>query len=258
MKVTRTTNYRKFSRSAENRALVPVKHKRLMVSMQKYGFLPEFPIVCQQDENSSTGMLIVKDGQHRLSLAETLGLPVYYCLESAAWDVALVNSTAKTWQLKDYAERYATQGSKAYREGLEFSELYRIPIGTSFSLLAGTTTFSNVQKSFLDGTYTVRDHKWADAVAEIYVAFVDASKVCRSVRFIEACMATCRVKEFDSGRLLKNLKRCRDKLASYSTRDANLDMMEAIYNFGRKQLFPLKNSSIMAMRSRNATTHAKK
>lgn len=251
MKVLRTTNYRLFERSSDNRQLVPAKHKRLMESMRLYGFLPEFPIVCRRNGNSK---LVVKDGQHRLSIAETLGLPVFYCIESADWDVAVVNSTAKTWTPIDYARRYATQGIADYQEGIDFMAAHRMPVGISFALLAGTTSFGNVSKDFLVGDFRVKDRKWADAVAALYVPFATASRDCKNARFIGACMAICRVDGFDANRMLRSLRRCRDKLASYSTRDAWLEVMEDIYNYGRKQLFSLKNEAIMAMRARNATT----
>jgi len=249
MKVNATRNYRLFGRSDENRALVPEKHKRLLESMKRYGFLPEFPIVCYRDKNKH---LIVKDGQHRLSIAETLDLPVYWVEESASWDVALVNSTARGWVPYDYAERYARQGSKDYEEGIEFTRSHSIPIGISFALLAGTTTFSNVQRDFLEGKFKIKDRQWAGAVASIYGPFAAANKACRNARFIEACMAVCRVEEFRADRLLQNLGGCRDKLAAFSTRDAYLEMLELIYNFRRKSLFALKNEAIMAMRKRNA------
>lgn len=250
-----TKNYRLFARSDDNRALVPEKHKRLMESMKLYGFLPEFPIVCYRDKSKR---LIVKDGQHRLAIAETLGLPVYWTEESQQWDVAIVNSTSKGWVPYDYAERYARQGNKDYVEGLEFMKANRLPIGLAFSLLAGTTSFSNVQKAFLEGTYKIKDRKWANAVAGIYVPFATVSKHCRNARFVEACMAIGRVKELEPQRLLHGLDRCRDKLAAYSTRDAYLDMLETIYNYGRKQLFGLKVAAIQAMRDRNAINGKKK
>lgn len=247
MKVTATKNYRLFQRSADNRALATSKHKRLIESMKQYGFLPEFPIVVKRE----SGYLIVKDGQHRLDIAETLSLPVFYTEQSCDWDVAIVNSTPQNWKPIDYAQRYASQGNKHYQEGIDFMTAHRLPIGIAFSLLAGTTTFSNTQRAFLDGSYRIKDREWADSVAAIYGPFSSASKECRNARFIEACMAICRVDGFDAQRLLQGLKRCQDKLASFSTRDAYLDMLESIYNFGRKILFPLKNEAIMAMRARD-------
>lgn len=63
-------------------------------------------------------------------------------------------------------------------------------------------------------------------------------------------MSVCRVPDFDAGRLLQCAARCRERLVSYSTRDAYLGMLEEVYNFGRKQLFGLKSAAVMAMRDR--------
>ncbi len=243
-----TTNYKQFVRSEDNRPTDPKKHKKLLESMKLYGFLECYPIVVYRDKNDK---LIVKDGQHRLLFAEELKLPVYWVEEKVDFDVAVVNSTARVWVLKDYAEKYANAGIEAYAEGLDFAALHNLPIGTAFSLLAGTTGFGNCQEVFVSGDFQVKDRPWADAVANIYSGLVTMSPDIKNARFIEACMAVCRVKEFDHRRLLLSAKRCRDKLVPYSTREAYLDMVEEVYNFGRSQHFGLKAAAINAMRERN-------
>lgn len=255
-KIQSTRNYRLFERHvAENRPLNMAKHKRLKESMQLYGFLDCYPIVCYRDDASH---LIVKDGQHRLMIAETLALPVYWVDASVDFDVAVVNSTSKNWQLKDYAQKHIASGHKAYLEGLEFSENHKLPIGTAFSLLSGTTTFGNCQRAFIDGSWKVKERNWANAVAGIYGPLVLMAPSIGNARFIEACMSVCRVADFDAKRLLGSAERCREKLIPYSTKDAYLDMLESIYNFGRKQLVGLKSAAIMAMRERSAVVKSQK
>jgi hypothetical protein len=255
-KIQATKNYGLFTRhSNENRKFDMAKHRKLLESMKLYGFLKCFPIVCIRDKN---GNLIVKDGQHRIAIAQTLGLPVYWVETSEDFDVALVNSAAKPWIVRDYAEKHAANGLRAYSEGLAFADEHHLPVGTAFSLLAGTTSFTNVQEAYISGKFVVKDREWADAVAGIYGPLVALSPAIRNARFIEACMAVCRVPDFDAKRLLDNAKRCRDKLVSYGTRDAFLDMLEQVYNFGRVKMVGLKVAGIMAMRERNATVAAKK
>lgn len=250
-KIQSTKNYRLFQRhSSENRPVNLKKHKKLIDSMKLYGFLKCFPVVVFRD---GTGNLIVKDGQHRLMIAEMLGQPVHYIEDASDFDVAIVNSTAKTWVLRDYADKFAANGLEDYAEGIRFHESHGLPIGTAFALLSGTTTFSNVQDAFMAGEWKVKDQDWADAVAGIYAPMVKISSALRNARFVEACMAVCRVKEFKPSRMLANAERCRDRLLSYSTRDAYLDMMEAVYNFGRKELLGLKTAALMAMKSRCPT-----
>lgn len=242
-----------FSRSADNRPSDMKKHKKLQQSMERYGYLKSFPIVVRKEGD----VYIVKDGQHRLMIAQKLGLEVWWVEEDVDFDIAAINSTAKTWVLKDYAERYAEGGLADYQEGLDFAKSHGLALGTAFALLAGTTTFSNIHDNFIDGTFQVKDRAWADAVIGIYVPLSTMSSDLKNVRFIEACMAVCRVPSFCPTRLLQGAKKCREKLVSYSTRDAYLDMIEAIYNYGRTQLVGLKSLATMAMRERNAATKKK-
>lgn len=255
LKIQVTKNYRMFARSSENRPLDMRKHRKLEQTMKEYGFIPDFPIVCRRDEKKH---LIVKDGQHRLAVAESLGLPVYWTEGEIDFDVAKINSTAKIWTLKDYAQKWADNGIKSYHEGIEFAENNQLPLGTAFALLAGTTTYSNIDDQFMRGEFRVKDRQWADAVAAIYVPLAAMQPALKNARFIEACMAACRVDDFDKKRLLHNAERCRDRLIPYSTRDAYLDMLEEVYNFGRAKLVGLKAAATMVMRERNATVKAKK
>jgi hypothetical protein len=253
-KVQSTKNYRLFAGNDENRPLDLKKHRKLEKSMKKYGFLACFPIVCWRNKE---GKLIVKDGQHRLAIAEALGLTVYWIEEETDFDVAVINCTSKTWTLKDYARKFAANGLKDYQEGMEFADRHGIPIGIAFAMLGGTTTFGNIQNHFEGGTFRIKDRKWAEAVAGVYGPMVTLSPSLRAANFLGACMAVCRVPDFDAKRLLSCSERCREKLVAYSTRDAYLQMIEDVYNFGRKQLVGLKSQAMMAMRERNAVAPKK-
>jgi hypothetical protein len=246
-----TRNYRMFHRSTDNRVLDLRKHRKLKDSMEKYGFLQSFPIVCHRNGDKN---LYVKDGQHRLTFAEMLGLPVYFVEEAIDFDVAAINCTSKVWNLKDYALKFAANGLQSYQEGIDFAEQYGIPIGSTFAMLGGTMTFSNVADKFAAGEFKVKDRDWAHAVAGTYTPMVDLSPSLKSARFLEACMWVCRVEEFDIKRLVHSASQCRDKLLSYSTRDAYLSMLEEVYNFRRSKLFGLKVAATMAMRDRNAVS----
>lgn len=243
-----TKDYRLFERSDDNRVVNLKKRKKLVESMKLYGFLRSFPICCVRNGDKH---LVVKDGQHRLAIAEQLGLPVYWIEETTDFDVAIVNSTSKTWVLRDYAEKYARNGCRQYATGVEFADRFGVPIGTAFSLLAGTTSFTNIQPEFVAGKFKIKDLEWAECVGTVYSGVVEISPDVRSVRFIEACMACARVNGFDAARIIHNARQCRERLVSYSTRDAFLEMMEYVYNFKRQKTLPLKFLAVQAMRERN-------
>jgi len=249
-----TKDYRLFERCSDNRPLNESKHKRLRKSMEEYGFLPAWPIACVRNGDKH---LVVRDGQHRLAFAETLGLPVYFVVVDAAFDISKINNTQVIWSVRNHAEMYAAQGKKVYQEGLEFADRHGIPIGTAFCLLAGTTSFGNLYHAFKDGTIRIKDRDWAELVGAIYSHLVAAAPRVRNARLIEACMAVARVPDFDVQRLLSGIDRCREKLVPYSTKDAYLEMLEEVYNFGRKHLVGLKIAAIQAMRDRNAAVSSK-
>ena len=248
-KILNTRNYRLFhTSSGENRQLNIRKHRKLEASMKEYGFLECFPIIVVRDKDSN---LVVKDGQHRLAIAEKLGLTVYYVEVKTIFDVAKINTTTELWKPVDYAQMYADSGVKAYSEGLEFADKYRLSVGTAFALLSGTSGYTHVEDHFKGGTFKVKDKEWAERVASIYSRLIAMSKAVKNTRLLEACVAVCRVPEFDPNRLLSSAERCREKLVAYSRREDYLDMLEDIYNFRRHQLVSLRNLALMNMRDRN-------
>lgn len=242
-----TTDYRMFHRNKENRVLDLKKHKKLKLSMEKYGFIQSFPIVCHRNGDKN---LYVKDGQHRLTIAEALKLPVYFVEEEVDFDIAEINSTGKTWVIKDFALKFAANHVPGYQEGLDFCEQYQLPIGIGFAMLAGTVSFGNITFAFTNGTFRIKDRPWANAVAATYSQMCALSPALRNARFLEACMYVCRVEGFEIKRLLQGAGRCREKLVAYSTRDAYLGLIEELYNFNRSKLFGLKSAATMAMRER--------
>src|SRR5262245_196659 len=250
LKIQSTRDYRLFScDSGENRPLDAKQHKTLELSMRKHGFLPFFPIIVIRDKD---GKLIVWDGQHRLEFAKALKLPVYYVETTSDThvDLAEIQGTIKLWKVIHYAQRYAANGVKSYQDALEFADRHKLPTGATFALLAGTSSYSNIKEQFIGGQFKIKDKDWAEAVASLYVALGALSSAVKKTAMLEACMAVSRVPEFDPRRLLGGAKRCREKLVSYSTKEAYLDMLEYLYNFGRGQAFGLKAAAANAMRER--------
>ena len=246
-------NYKKFKLDPkDNRSLCLREHKNLERSMKKYGFLPFFPIVCFQNGKNE---LIIKDGQHRWAIAEQLGLPVYYIVTKTDFDTPQVNSTSKLWSIKTYYQKHVMSGKQHYLKLKEFVERHSLErsLGVAIALLAGKTSYSDTKEAFCNGLYEVKDEVWADNVASLHGQLLALSPHMKGTKCVLACMALCRVKEFDSERLLSNSKRCRDKLVSFSNRDAYLVMFEEVYNYGRHEEVGLRAKAVMAMKDRRVT-----
>lgn len=242
-----TMNYSMFTRSDRNRNTKFKKHRLLERSMKKHGFMECFPIVVFRHEGVG---LIVKEGQHRLALAQKLGLPVWYIETDRDFDIAEINCTGRGWSIDDFAEMWANLGLEDYQTGIEFAKRHQISLGRSFALLAGTTGYGNIKDAFTNGEFVIKDQDWADRVANLYSQMVALSKNLRNDHFLCACMAVCRVKGFDHDRLVSGSEKCRDKLLSYSKSDSYLVMIEELYNFRRQNLVDIKNKAVMEMRSR--------
>ena len=247
--ITTTSNYRLFRSDIDNRELQLKKHRRLKQSLMKYGFLRCFPIVCHRN---GAKQLVVKDGQHRLAFAEELGIPVSYIIEEQDFDIAEVNSAGRGWSLTDYADKWAKTGLEDYQEAITFSDTHRVPLGMAFAILSGQQSYSaSLSRRVMSGHWEVTDRTFAHKVAATYSGLAAISKTMKNARCLEACIAVSRVEEFDPKRLLGGADRCRDKLASFTTRDAYLDLLEEIYNFGRKHLVALKMPALQALRARS-------
>lgn len=256
-KVQMTRDYSLFiAHDPENRPTNAGTHKALEDAMKEFGFLDCYPVVCIRHKDGKH--LWVKDGQHRVMFAEKLGLPIYWIEASADFDIAKVNSAAKGWIPRDYAQKHAANGNDQFVEAMSFAQQYHMPVLIAFGILAGNANGSNIRGSVIDGTYRIKDREYAHSVAGLYVEMTDISSALKNSRFLAACTAVCRVPGFEEKRLIQNAKRCREKLVSYSTREAYLSMLEDVYNFGRNKLVGLRAAAETVMRERNASNAAVK
>jgi len=244
--ISTTKNYRLFKVSEDNRPLDLSRRKTLRDSMKSYGFLKSFPLSCFRDSDKK---LIVKDGQNRLAIAEELGLPVHYFVESVDYDIATVNNAQQKWTMNDYAMKWAAQGRKPYVILMNFVELHSMPITLGASLLVGNVHLNGTDLAkFKTGKFDISDYDFADRVASVYTQLVAFSKDIKNRSCLAALILAMRVKGFDPKRLLDGAKKRPEKLKSYSTRDCYLDMIEEIYNFNRQKLVSIKMPALQALR----------
>jgi hypothetical protein len=252
-KLNVTKDYSLFHHDPANRPLELPAHLPLKRLMDKWGFLPEFPIVCYR----KNGKLYIKEGQHRHAFAEELGLPIYWIETNSDYDISEIQAGMKKWSVANYAGRWAAAGIKDYEECIAFADRYGLQMGHAAALLSGVVNASLIRRKFQDGEFRVTDRKWADSVGSMYSEIVALEKAVKSSRFLEACMAVCRVPDFEPARFIHNAKKCRDRLIAYSTRDSYLEMIEEIYNRGRQTLLGVKAAATMAMRERNVALNGK-
>jgi hypothetical protein len=249
--LTSTKNYDLFFRSRENRPVHIDKHKNLRKSMDKYGWIPAYPMHVVRD---AAGRLVIVDGQHRFEIAKELGLAVWYVVGDESVDVAVINNGQKPWKIPDYVGSFQQRGIADYVKLQAFVEKHKIPLSTAIALLSGTVSYGNVKDAFTQGRFKIIDEAYATRACFIVNAIRKYNRRSVSSNLIDAIAACCRVDYFDVDRLVNGIERCPEKIVSYSTRAAMLAMLEEIYNFGRamKNHKPLKIDAEKAMANRNA------
>lgn len=251
-KIHRTTDYSKFRISKENRNIDTTKPsvKRLRKSMQIYGWLIAFPMMCRENGDG----LVIVDGQHRFTVARELGIPVRYAIDETDVDVSWVNQAQESWKPVDYLNRWVKAGKKDYMEVAELREYYpNVPLGMCAGLLAGTYSFGNVRDRFESGEYKVKTKGLAYRIANAYEKIIAINKEARSSNFLKALYACYYVDDFDPDRLIDSCQKRPHMIQGFSKLNDCLELIEEIYNYSLKSgRIPIKFQAQEAMRKRSA------
>jgi hypothetical protein len=239
MKTTSTRNYDMFVSDKFNRIITQKddrRLKRLRFSMKKYGFLP-FPILVRRNGEK----LIVIDGQHRLKVAQELGLPVLY-IEAERDDIEISECAAaqSPWSTSDYVLSHAAQGKKDYQDLLEFAAEHSMPLNQAASLLRGDGSHAgNYYESVKQGSFVVRDRAYADRVARISGILASLVPWGNCNWSIGAISRFVRVKEFNDDQFIKRVKANHHLLVKQPTLEAYSEMYDAVYNYKSHTRIPL-------------------
>lgn len=244
-----TNNYSLFTVNKRNRELSAAHLRKLAASMREYGWIAAFPMLVIR---TAIGLEIV-DGQHRFTVAQQLGLAVWYVELDGDFDIARINDPQVPWGIKDYTRFFADQKCQPYLDAIQFAEDHGMCVGTAAALLCGTAAFGNVKNAWFSGCYKITQRRYAESVALVYDALRNINREAVDRSLLYAIMAAARVTAFDPDRLVRKARQCPEKLQKFGTRDGALRMLEDIYNHGRGEKVPLHcdATAIIAERNRN-------
>lgn len=250
--IKKTKNYSDFVFDPRNRPINLKKHRRLKKSMQRKGFMYNYPISVV---TNGSGKKQVEDGQHRFCIAKELGLPIYYVEVEDRLDLQAIDGSIEKWRYVDHAGSFVRQGKPEYKELIKFHEEYNLPLSLCVGLLSGSTSLQKeVSERYYDGNFVIKDRAFAEKVAITVFGFKGYYnfKAYKHRNFVRALYACCRVKGFDQERLINKVKVCPEKLVNYSAVDDFLRMIEDIYNYHvmLKNQFPLALEAKKAMQLR--------
>lgn len=107
--IYKTTNYSMFKKLSGNRGITSAGLNKVKNSIAKNGYHP-FPITVNEK-------MEVVEGQHRLAVAEELGLPILYIVDRGAGieECKILNNYRSSWKIKDYISCEAENGNVDYK-----------------------------------------------------------------------------------------------------------------------------------------------
>lgn len=239
MNLQKTKDYDRFENDTTNRNVTSIR--KLVSSMEKYGFIPAYPIHVVPHNGKYT----VRDGGHRLEAARATGEPVYFVVcDKNDISIPEINDAARHWSSKDYVDSYVRAGNQEYAILKKFSDQHGLGVLISAQLLAGKNASKSdvrVYSSVKDGTFKVVGYQYAHKVASIINALSSAIKVARHASFVSALSKVVTVKGFDCNRFIKNANRLCSSFTVRATIEDYLTLIEDVYNdHARYNRLPVK------------------
>lgn len=215
-----------------NREVNRTHLKNLIESIEQNNMLAANPIVINENRE-------VIDGQHRLKAAEALGVPIYYTVvkPSSLSEVHLLNTTNRSWFLKDFLDSYATLGYPEYLIVKDYINKYKTPISLTLAILSSRIGKSSpTNRLFKKGQFVVTNQDEALAFGQLLLkvrSIVNNDQITLNGEF---ALALWRVySKLDQRRFITQLESSQYKMQSSRLVGDFLRQIEAIYNYGHSK-----------------------
>lgn len=237
-KVLESNNYGMFELWEFNRDVT--KTKKLTQSMKTHGWINSKPMSVVQMPN---GKLRIKDGHHRFDIAQRLGMPVKYVIDTDNSTPNELYETYNPWSLLDSLTSYCRAGKEEYLKVRDYCEETRISLALAASMLIGESAGSgNYRESFRQGTFKVNPRS---NHAEIVKAMILCMKK-NGVKFynnnllVQALSKCVWLDDFSSDHLNSKIKNFAFMVEKKANLEQYLEMLEEVYNRQSRIKIPLK------------------
>lgn len=223
--VRTTTEYTQFKNLFANRNVNKKHVQRLIHSFSENpALVPTRPILVNEK-------MEVIDGQHRLEACRSLGLPVYYMMNSGLGvdSAQLMNALQKGWSILDYARSYAATGSNQYQQFLDLHDEYPVSLTVLMAFCVGREQ-SNIGNIFRRGEFRMMKDKALlrerlDMLADMGTRFNEWT----NHNFCRAAHIAMRVPGYDHDRMMRKLEIY--QLKRQPSRVDYLRELETAYNY---------------------------
>lgn len=239
VKVYQSTDYKKFKSVTGNRGINKKKIERIISEINSGNdVLDEHPILVTEKNNH----LEVKDGQHRLLVAEQLKRPVHYIIKKedmTLYNVAKVNSNVEKWRPIDFINCYAAAGNEHYIKLSKFHKKYGIGVGSCLSILtkglqSHDGTIADLYVQFEHGKFEITMYKEGVQFVEICKSF-EAYKGWNKRGFLIAISKILRADKCDMDVLLRKFNNDPKQLTYHADWKGFITNLEQIYNIGNSK-----------------------
>ena len=236
MKIKKTTNYDMFHMMDANREVMKGQVRKIKSSILEKNLLEFNPIIVDKDNQ-------VIDGQHRLTSAMELGLPVYYTQAEYVGikDVRRLNSCQNNWKMVDWVQSWAKTITD-YQFLYDFAKANMLPLSVSAQIL---TQFQAVgsSTSIKDGNFEIQDlqmsYKQMDNVILLMPFLSDVTR--RDIAFNRAMFSLTHEQNVDWDRMIEKARLSAVKrenkqfILKLSNTSQYLRFFEDLYNFKTKK-----------------------
>jgi hypothetical protein len=227
--VQSTTNYEQFDLLTANRDVYQPHVKRLIKSFEDKGNLTQVQPILVNEKYQ------VIDGQHRLTAAMELKLPIYFTVVPGIGisEARQMNLLHRRWDSDAFLKTYSAEGRKAY---IEFSKLRFDYPSFSYSILLAAIKghqSPGSQIEFRNGELEMFDiaevRKRLDDISEL----AEITNIFTKQAVVYAYLRARLADNFNNELFVDKVAEKRLELGAYGSVVDNLRQFEALYNFNR-------------------------
>lgn len=179
----------------------------------------------------------VINGQHRLTAARELGVPVYYEVVDPFDPSSILHSNyAKAWSAEDYIHYYAEMGSDEHKKVIELCDKYGLPVSACLILLGHHGRSKQMEGFNIKEDRLFLFHKTMQfrnqLINEAPEHDHDFRSTVRNVKFLEIILKMIDSTKFDLARLHRMLIKHHFKVRGRARKCDYVVLILEIYNYG--------------------------
>lgn len=169
-----------------------------MLEQAKEGFVS--PIIVNE-------YMVVIDGQHRLEHAKKAGVPIEYIIKPGLneHDIVRMNTTQRKWNMLNYIESYANQGSEEYVSLLNLLNKKYAGTTVVISVARNQTTATDVNKLIKSGSFEFINFEETLNFLKYYEKFRKETDTPKRTKPALAMYSLFRIEGFDGDRLIRKV-----------------------------------------------------